>query len=151
MSLRQCSCAKPAAPADGAIGSAAVEAEINAQKERLNTLEEELRHDQAIQALQSQVTPLRQEAGDGTSREQGVDVQFYTWRGLAVPKGVPANVKAKISDAYKKAFDSPEFQEFAAKASLNLAYQNAADFTKFLDQNYKDVEAVMKSLGLAKK
>ncbi len=86
-----------------------------------------------------------------TFKEQGVDVEFYTWRGLALPKGVPANVKAKITDAYKKAFDSKEFQEFAAKASLNLAYQNAADFSKFLDQNYKDVEAVMKKLGLTKK
>ena len=42
-------------------------------------------------------------------------------------------------------------KDFAAKASLNLAYQDSAEFTKFLDQNYKDVEAVMKSLGLAKK
>ena len=85
-----------------------------------------------------------------TFKEQGVDVQFYTWRGLGLPKGVPANIKAKIADAYKKAYDSQEFQEFAAKASLNLAYQNSADFSKFLDQNYKDVEAVMKGLGLAK-
>lgn len=86
-----------------------------------------------------------------TFKEQGVDVQFYTWRGLGLPKGVPAPIKAKLADAFKKAYDSPDFQEFAAKASLNLAYQNSADFAKFLDQNYKDVEAVMKSLGLAKK
>ena len=86
-----------------------------------------------------------------TFKEQGVDVQFYTWRGLALPKGVPPAIKAKIADAYKKAFDSQEFKDFAAKASLNLAYQDSADFAKFLDQNYKDVEAVMKSLGLAKK
>lgn len=86
-----------------------------------------------------------------TFKEQGVDVQFFTWRGLALPKGVPAANKAKIVDAYKKAFDSPAFKEFAAKASLNLAYQDAAEFTKFLDQNFKDVEAVMKSLGLTKK
>lgn len=86
-----------------------------------------------------------------TFKEQGVDVQFYTWRGLGLPKGVPAPIKTKLADAFKKAYDSPEFQEFAAKASLNLAYQNSADFAKFLDQNYKDVEAVMKSLGLAKK
>ena len=86
-----------------------------------------------------------------TFKEQGVDVQFFTWRGLALPKGVPAANKAKIVDAYKKAFDTQTFKDFAAKASLNLAYQDSADFTKFLDQNYKDVEAVMKSLGLAKK
>ena len=86
-----------------------------------------------------------------TFKEQGVDVQFFTWRGLALPKGVPAANKAKIVDAYKKAFDTQSFKDFAAKASLNLAYQDSAEFTKFLDQNYKDVEAVMKSLGLAKK
>lgn len=85
-----------------------------------------------------------------TFKEQGVDVQFYTWRGLGLPKGVPAEAKAKISDAYKKAFDSQEFKDFAAKASLNLSYQDTAAFTKFLDQNYNDVAAVMKGLGLAK-
>ena len=86
-----------------------------------------------------------------TFKEQGVDVQFYTWRGLALPKGVPPAIKAKLTDAFKKAMDTPAFKELAAKASLNLAYQDSADFSKFLDQNYKDVEAVMKSIGLAKK
>lgn len=86
-----------------------------------------------------------------TFKEQGVDVQFYTWRGLGLPKGVPAEAKAKIADAYKKAFDSKEFKEFAAKASLNLSFQDSVEFTKFLQQNYSDVEAVMKNLGLAKK
>lgn len=86
-----------------------------------------------------------------TFKEQGVDVQFYTWRGLALPKGVPAANKAKILDAYKKAFETKSFQEFAAKASLNLSYQDSAEFAKFLDQNFKDVSAVMKNLGLAKK
>ena len=86
-----------------------------------------------------------------TFKEQGVDVQFYTWRGLALPKGVPAANKAKILDAYKKAFETASFQEFAAKASLNLSYQDSAEFAKFLDQNFKDVSAVMKNLGLAKK
>lgn len=86
-----------------------------------------------------------------TFKEQGVDVQFYTWRGLALPKGVPADAKAKIANAYKKAFDSKEFKDFAAKASLNLSFQDSVEFTKFLQQNYTDVEAVMKGLGLAKK
>ncbi len=71
-----------------------------------------------------------------TFREQGVDVVFHTWRGLALPK---------------EAFDSPDFKAFAEKASLALAYQDADDFGKFLAQNAADVAAVMKSLGLSKK
>lgn len=86
-----------------------------------------------------------------TFKEQGVNVEFYTWRGLGLPKGVPPAIKAKLTDAFKKAMDTPAFKELAAKASLNLAYQDSAEFSKFLDQNYKDVEAVMKSIGLAKK
>jgi tripartite-type tricarboxylate transporter receptor subunit TctC len=85
-----------------------------------------------------------------TFKEQGVDVVFHTWRGLALPKGVKPEIKATLSDAFKKAFDSPDFKSFAEKASLNLAYQDSAEFGKFLAQNAKDVAAVMKSLGLAK-
>ena len=85
-----------------------------------------------------------------TFKEQGVDVQFATWRGLAFPKGVPAANRAKVADAYKKAFETKEFKEFAANAALTLNYQDGAAFTKFLDQNYKDVAAVMKGLGLSK-
>lgn len=85
-----------------------------------------------------------------TFREQGVDVVFHTWRGLALPKGVPASAKAVLSDAFKKAFDSPDFKAFAEKASLNLAYQDSTEFGKFLAQNAADVAAVMKGLGLAK-
>ena len=85
-----------------------------------------------------------------TFKEQGVDVQFATWRGLAFPKGVPAANRAKVADAYKKAFETKEFKEFAANAALTLNYQDGASFTKFLDQNYKDVAAVMKGLGLSK-
>jgi tripartite-type tricarboxylate transporter receptor subunit TctC len=86
-----------------------------------------------------------------TFKEQGIDVEFYTWRGLALPKGVSADVRAKVVEAYQKAIDSAEFKDFAAKASLSLAYMDSAGFTQFLDQNFKDVEAVMTSLGLTKK
>lgn len=86
-----------------------------------------------------------------TFKEQGIDVTFYTWRGLALPKKVDPKIRAILGDAFKKAFDSKEFQEFAKKVALNLAYQDDKDFTKFLETNARDVEAVMKTLGLTKK
>lgn len=86
-----------------------------------------------------------------TFKEQGIDVTFYTWRGLALPKKVDPAVKAILSNAFKKAIDSKEFQDFSKKVALNLAYQDDKDFAKFLETNAKDVEAVMKTLGLTKK
>jgi len=86
-----------------------------------------------------------------TFKEQGIDVTFYTWRGLALPKKVDPKIRAILGDAFKKAFDSKEFQDFAKKVALNLAYQDDKDFTKFLETNARDVEAVMKTLGLTKK
>ncbi|MFZ5945342.1 MAG: tripartite tricarboxylate transporter substrate binding protein [Bacillota bacterium] len=85
-----------------------------------------------------------------TFKELGYDITFGTWRGLAVPKGTPEEVKTILADSFKKGYDTEEFQSFAKKAGLGLAYANAADFKAFLDQNSKDVAAVMKNLGLAK-
>lgn len=85
-----------------------------------------------------------------TFKETGIDVVFGTWRGLAVPKETPAEVKKVLSDAFKNGYESKEFQDFAQKSGLGLAYQNAEDFGKFLENNAKDVEEVMKKLGLAK-
>ncbi|MEW6660878.1 MAG: tripartite tricarboxylate transporter substrate-binding protein [Bacillota bacterium] len=85
-----------------------------------------------------------------TFKEMGYDIVFGTWRGLAVPKGTPENAKKVLVQAFKKGYDSQEFQEFAKKAGLGLAYAPAEEFGKFLEQSSKDVELVMKNLGLAK-
>jgi tripartite-type tricarboxylate transporter receptor subunit TctC len=86
-----------------------------------------------------------------TFKEQGYDVVMVTWRGLALPKKVPANVRKIIIDAYKKGFDSQDFKDFAKKVGLGLAYLDDKAFKSFLDSNAKSVEATMVKLGLAKK
>lgn len=85
-----------------------------------------------------------------TFKELGYDATFMTWRGLAVPQNTPENVKKKLAESFKNGYDSPEFQEFAKKASLGLAYEPADKFKSFLDESGKNVESVMKKLGLAK-
>ncbi|SHI87610.1 Tripartite-type tricarboxylate transporter, receptor component TctC [Geosporobacter subterraneus DSM 17957] len=85
-----------------------------------------------------------------TFKESGIDVVFGTWRGLAVPKGTPDEVKQILMDGFKQAYDSQGFQDFAKNAGLGLAYQDAAEYAKFLEANANDVAEVMKKLGLAK-
>lgn len=85
-----------------------------------------------------------------TFKELGYDITFGTWRGLAVPKGTPDNVKQILADAFKKGYETEEFQTFAKNSGLGLAYADAADFKTFLANSAENVEAVMKKLGLAK-
>ncbi|QNB46528.1 hypothetical protein BR63_09525 [Thermanaerosceptrum fracticalcis] len=74
-----------------------------------------------------------------TFKELDYDINFGTWRGLAVPKGTPDNVKKVLAGAFKKGYDSQEFQDFAKKAGLGLAYAPADKFKEFLDSLSKDV------------
>ena len=83
-----------------------------------------------------------------TFKEQGFDITYFTWRGLALPKGVDPAIKKIIVDAFAKAEADPSFVETAGKLNLNLAYQDPAEFSKFLKTNFEDVTATMKALGL---
>ncbi len=85
-----------------------------------------------------------------TLKEQGYDVTYESWRGVAVPKGTPQEIRDKLHDAFKKAFDNSEFKEGAAKQKLDLFYRGPADFTKFVEEAYPDVEKVVLKLNPAK-
>ena len=84
-----------------------------------------------------------------TFKEQGFDITYFTWRGLALPKGVDPAIKQVLVDAFAKAEADPDFVETAGKLNLNLAYQDPTEFGKFLKSNFEEVTATMKSLGLA--
>ena len=85
-----------------------------------------------------------------TFKEQGFDITYFTWRGLALPKGVDPKIKQTLVEAFAKAEADPEFVATAAKLNLNLAYQDPAEFGAFLKTNFEDVTATMKALGLTK-
>src|SRR5690606_4035022 len=42
----------------------------------------------------------------------GIDYSTGAWRGIAGPKGLPADISAKITASLKKAYDSKEFKDF---------------------------------------
>jgi putative tricarboxylic transport membrane protein len=86
-----------------------------------------------------------------TLSELGMDVVFAVWRGLVVPKGTPASVRAKLDDACGKAANEPAFAESMKKQGTRVAYLNAKDYAPFLDKLDKESKAIMTELGLAKK
>ena len=72
------------------------------------------------------------------------------WRGMAAPKGLPADIAKKYETAFKKIYDSKEYQEFMAKRGFGAVWGGSAEFASFLTKNNKDMGESLKDLGLAK-
>ncbi len=79
-----------------------------------------------------------------------VDAPVLDWRGLALPKGVPADRVAIIEEGFKKMFDDPEFVEFTKGVGLILVYEDAKGYEGFL-ANMEDVlKPTLDAVGLLK-
>jgi tripartite-type tricarboxylate transporter receptor subunit TctC len=72
------------------------------------------------------------------------------WRGIATPKGIPAEAQTKLAAAMKKIYDSQEFKDFMNQRGFGLLYADAKGFGEFMAKGDADMGTVMKSLGLAK-
>jgi len=86
-----------------------------------------------------------------TLKELGINIVYEVVRGLLVPKGTPAPVKAKLGDACEKAAKEPEFANAMNLQGTTVKYLNAADYGKFLDKIDAENKAIMADLGLMKK
>jgi len=72
------------------------------------------------------------------------------WRGIAGPKGMPADVQAKLGTVLKKIYDSQDYQGFMQQRGFGVVYADAKGFEQFMAKGDADMGVVMKSLGLAK-
>ena len=78
----------------------------------------------------------------------GVDYSVGAWRGIAGPKGLPADVSAKLVASLKKANDSKEFRDFMANRGFGVKWADPAGFASFMAASDASMGAAMKSAGL---
>ena len=83
-----------------------------------------------------------------TAKELGYDLELDLFRGLSVPKGMPAAIKAKLEDAMIKAANSASFKARAKKLAFTLAPLGSKDFTAKLVKANAQVVKIMKAAGL---
>jgi len=80
-----------------------------------------------------------------------VDAPVLDWRGLALPKNVPADRAAVLEEGFKKMFNDPDFRKLADQKGLILVYEDADGFGDFLGNMEKVLEPTLDSVGLLKK
>src|SRR5262245_12070295 len=86
-----------------------------------------------------------------TLKELGINVVYEVARGLMVPKGTPANVRAKLVEACGKATAEPAFKEAMKLQGTRVAYLDDKQYAAFLDKIDGENKAIMADLGLMKK
>lgn len=88
--------------------------------------------------------------GVPTAKEQGYDVALDMWRGIAVPKGTPKPIVAKLQEAIQKTVQSPEFKDAGTNIGFTPAYLPAPDFGKVIAGDDIRLAAVMTRIGMKK-
>ena len=83
-------------------------------------------------------------------KELGSDWTMAAWRAIAGPKGLPADVQARLVAALKKVHDSKEFRDFMAARGFGVIWHGPQDAARFMAKSDADLGAVMKSVGIAK-
>jgi len=85
-----------------------------------------------------------------TAKEQGADINITMWRGLAAPKGTPAEVVEALEQSAKKAIESEAFQEASKTLGFGIAFLPSDEFGELIAQDDKQISQLMGDLGLKK-
>lgn len=84
-----------------------------------------------------------------TAKEQGYDIDITMWRGLAAPKGTPAEAIEKLEAAAEKAVASEKFQKAAETIGFEPAFSGREDFAKTIAKDDEFYAKLLSDLGLA--
>jgi len=80
----------------------------------------------------------------------GSDWTMAAWRGIVAPKGIPADVRDKLSAAVRNVVASKDYTDFMASRGFGVIYAGPEDFGRFMAKSDTDLGATMKAVGLVK-
>lgn len=78
-----------------------------------------------------------------TFKEQGIHLAMGAYWAVMVPKNVPSDIKAKISEAFKKAVSSEKFTELCKQKGFVQDYKGTAEFRGWLEEKDKEFKEIV--------
>ncbi len=85
-----------------------------------------------------------------TARELGYDVALDAWRGIAVPRGTPPAVIARLESAIRITTESAEFRKQSEHLGVRPAFLPAAEFGELIARDDRAIARQMQLIGLKK-
>jgi len=86
-----------------------------------------------------------------TAREQGIDLVINKFRGIAAPKGLPANIIAAWEKGIQDVLEVPAFKAWYSKSSLVPTYMNHDEYGKFINDFAEDQKEFFDKYNIKKK
>ncbi|WP_243544140.1 tripartite tricarboxylate transporter substrate binding protein [Pseudodesulfovibrio tunisiensis] len=81
-----------------------------------------------------------------TFNESDVDIQWGTFRGLAVPAKTPAEAVTYLETAMEKVVNDPKFTEAMGKAGYPVVFRGASDFEEYVEGVAKVMQEILPTL-----
>lgn len=97
--------------------------------------------------------PQRQEGGlenAPTLKEQGIDAEYYAWRGFIAPRGLTAAQIGFWDQAFARVAKSDEWKKELADNGWAEGFVGAAEIRKRLDVEFGMLSGLLGELGLAR-
>ena len=85
-----------------------------------------------------------------TAQEQGYDVSFVSWHGIAAPKGTSTGVVAVLEWATRRAVQSPEFARASQLLGVRPAFMPALEFATLVEKEHVQLGRLIEAIGLPK-
>lgn len=81
-----------------------------------------------------------------TFKEEGVELFYGAWRGIAAPKGLSPETRAVLINALTQSVNSAEVKDKFGKAGFPVVYKDAKDFSKYIQEDYVSLQKTLAQL-----
>lgn len=82
------------------------------------------------------------------SQQIGTTWKMGVWRGIAAPRNLPADIRARLEEAVAAAYESPEYQEFMSTRGFGTRWAGPAEFASFMREADAQMGTVMTAVGI---
>lgn len=83
-----------------------------------------------------------------TLKEQGIDAESATNRGLFAPKGTSEEIIEKVDSALAKVAEDEEFVDTLTGLGTDVNYKSTSDYETWLNDNQKQMQDAMEKAGM---
>lgn len=81
-----------------------------------------------------------------TFKEKGWNVEYGAWRGFVAPKGLPKEVKDKLTHAFITAIKSDQVKDKFTKADYTILTKGPEEFDALIKADYQNVKQILEQL-----